>query len=203
MIQQGKRASSHLRVSVRSKVQIILKMCSPRASVSALTLALKLENGPATYFQVSWQASLCLNIVSTFSPRQRYFAEIQIRTPKIILEKFHFGKIYVSVGFVDLFPMLVGSFHPAHDGSQTEPLTFVAYDKSDVVIARAIVIYEMLLRFCTHAIYLSQVSVSQSERNNSISIWCPYLNLSEITLSRSEALRIHLNITIVNSRYPF
>ena len=41
--------------------------------------------------------------------------------------------------------MLVGSFHADQDGSQTEPLTFVGYDKSDVVIARATVIYEMLL----------------------------------------------------------
>ena len=60
--------------------------------------------------------------------------------------KFQFGNTYVSVGFVDLFPMLVGSFHPDQDGSQTEPLIFVGYDKSDVVIARAIVIYEMLLK---------------------------------------------------------
>ena len=59
--------------------------------------------------------------------------------------KFEFGNTYVSVGFVDLFPFLVGSFNPDQDGSQTGPLTFVGYDKSDVVIARAIVIYEMLL----------------------------------------------------------
>ena len=59
--------------------------------------------------------------------------------------EFHFDNTYVFVGFVDLFPLLVGLFPSENSASSHRPLSFIGYDKSEVVIARSIVIYEMMV----------------------------------------------------------
>ena len=59
---------------------------------------------------------------------------------------FYFGKTYVSIGFVDMFNLLVGSYKNTDDEASSKPLSFVGYDKSQVVIARSLIIYEMMLQ---------------------------------------------------------
>ena len=75
------------------------------------------------------------------SMREKTVYQAMRNTP-VVPANFYFGSTYVSVGFVDMFPLLVGSFLDDMNG----PLRFVGYDKSEVVIARAIVIREMMLR---------------------------------------------------------
>ncbi len=58
---------------------------------------------------------------------------------------FQFGQTYVYIGFIDMFPLLVSSFIPNNDHGNQKPLTFIGYDKSDIIIARNMVLYQMLL----------------------------------------------------------
>ena len=60
--------------------------------------------------------------------------------------EFQFGNNYVFIGFVDLFPLLVGSFKATPSEANIDPITFIGYDKSEVVIARSLIIYEMMLQ---------------------------------------------------------
>ena len=76
--------------------------------------------------------------------RNDIFIHQTIRNSPVSCMEFHFDSTYVFIGFVDLFPLLVGSFR-SDLASSKRPLSFIGYDKSEVVIARSIVIYEMMV----------------------------------------------------------
>ncbi len=59
--------------------------------------------------------------------------------------EFQTGKAYVSVGFVDMFQLISGSFVSPIGLNPNDVITFVGYDKSELVVARNLVIYQMML----------------------------------------------------------
>ena len=68
---------------------------------------------------------------------------IRMRNIPVQKSKFCSGNNYVSIGFVDMMQLLVGSLEI---DPSLNPIMFVGYDKSDVVVARNYVIYDMILR---------------------------------------------------------
>ena len=65
-----------------------------------------------------------------------------MRNSPVLETRFELGKTYVSIGFVDLLQLMVGSFI-GEEGAD-EPLGFIGYDMSEVVVARAMIVHEML-----------------------------------------------------------
>ncbi len=60
-------------------------------------------------------------------------------------QTFELGEKYVAVGFVDMFPLLVGSFVPnSKDPSQQEPMIYFGYDRSEIVVAKNMILYYMM-----------------------------------------------------------
>ena len=113
--------------------------------------------------------------------------------------EFHFGITYVFLGFVDLFSLLVGSFRSDSAASQQGPLSFVGYDKSEVVIARAIVIYEMMVnRFCSTSILQVWFSSAWNEKTQEdFQKICSYL-LNTKELETDERVKKMLNHWMVS-----
>ncbi len=70
-----------------------------------------------------------------------------MRNSAVPSQNFELGETYVAVGFVDLFPLVVGSI--VSDGKvlsdQKRVMTYIGYDKSVIVIARNMVLYQMML----------------------------------------------------------
>ncbi len=68
-----------------------------------------------------------------------------MRNTPVHSTEFETGKTYVSVGFVDMFQLISGSFMSPVGVNPNDVITFVGYDKSDLVVARNLVIHQMML----------------------------------------------------------
>ena len=99
---------------------------------------------------------------------------------------------------MDLFSLLVGSFCSDSASSQG-PLSFVGYDKSEVVIARAIVIYEMMVnRFSSTSILQVWFSSGWNEKTQEdFQKICSYL-LNTKELETDERVKKMLNHWMVS-----
>ena len=73
-------------------------------------------------------------------PNQNLYKSM--RNTSVQKSKFCSGNNYVSIGFVDMMQLLVGTLEI---DPPLSPVMFVGYDKSDVVISRNYVIYDMIL----------------------------------------------------------
>ncbi len=61
-------------------------------------------------------------------------------------QTFQIGQTYVAIGFVDLSPLILGSFEPGKTSTEgAQPMKYVCYDNSPIVVARNKVLYKMML----------------------------------------------------------
>ncbi len=61
-------------------------------------------------------------------------------------QTFQIGQTYVAIGFVDLSPLIMGSFEPDRRSTEPQqPMKYICYDKSPIVVARNKVLYQMML----------------------------------------------------------
>ena len=69
-----------------------------------------------------------------------------MRNSPIPPQTFELGENYVAVGFVDLFALVVGSIISDAKAlsDQKRVMTYISYDKSVIVIARNMVLYQMM-----------------------------------------------------------
>ncbi len=65
-----------------------------------------------------------------------------MRNSPVPSQTFQIGETYVAIGFVDLFPLVVGSIEGEKDEN---PMRYIGYDKSVVVVTRNKVLYQMIL----------------------------------------------------------
>ncbi len=78
-----------------------------------------------------------------YLPGQQIYQSM--RNSPVTPQTFELGETYVAIGFVDMFPLVVGSFVTKDkDGTEQEPMVYYGYDKSVIVIARNIVLYHMM-----------------------------------------------------------
>ncbi len=60
-------------------------------------------------------------------------------------QTFELGEKYVAVGFVDMFPLLVGTFIPnTKDPSTKEPMHYFGYDRCEIVVAKNLILFYMM-----------------------------------------------------------
>ena len=69
-----------------------------------------------------------------------------MRNTPVLPSDFDFGNTYISIGFMDMLHLVLGSYSVTKDEASSQPMVFVEYNKSEVVIARSLVIYEMMLQ---------------------------------------------------------
>ncbi len=68
-----------------------------------------------------------------------------MRNSPVPQQTFEFGETYVAVGFVDLFPLVVGTIAAKDESpSGLDPMVFYGYDRSVIVITRNMVLYQMM-----------------------------------------------------------
>ncbi len=79
---------------------------------------------------------------STMSFQMKLYQNM--RNTPVSCARFQVGKTYVGVGYVDLMQLVVGSFEPQAEGEEPQPLKFVGIDKSELVVARSTIVYEMM-----------------------------------------------------------
>ena len=78
-----------------------------------------------------------------YLPGQQIYQSM--RNSPVTPQTFELGETYVAIGFVDMFPLVVGSFVTKDkDGTEQEPMVYYGYDKSVIVIARNMVLYQMM-----------------------------------------------------------
>ncbi len=117
--------------------RVFLKRWGPTAFTDELRLFLSSNPKPGDIFVNKPQISY-----GYYTGQEVYQS---MRNSPVRPQKFEIGETYVAIGFVDLFPLVVGDFVNEHeDAPKKEPMVFYGYDRSVIVITRNMVLYQMM-----------------------------------------------------------
>ncbi len=76
-----------------------------------------------------------------------YKCNQSMRNSTVQPQQFIIGETYIAIGFVDIFPLVTGSFvsEDEHNEHKLKPMNYLCYDKCPIPVARSMVLYQMMV----------------------------------------------------------